>query len=34
VKQHFESNMTTQAVTKDKALKAVRFEELDGLLIL
>jgi len=34
VKQHFDSQITTQASTKDKALRAVLFEDLDGLLIL
>jgi len=34
VKQHFDSKMTTQALTEDKTLKAVLFEELDGLLML
>jgi hypothetical protein len=34
VKQNFESKMTTPALTKDKASKAVLFEELDGLLML
>jgi hypothetical protein len=34
VKQHFESKMMTQALTKDKALKAVLFEELNDLLML
>jgi hypothetical protein len=34
VKQHFERKMTTQALTKDKASKAVLFGKLDGLLIL